>query len=66
VYRRAAERHVGRTVDKAVLAVPVGFSPMQIAATKQAAHLAGFEVLRTIHEPTAAAMAYGLHQGCRR
>jgi len=48
-------------VDLAVLAVPVGFNAMQINATKEAAVLAGFQVLRTIHEPTAAAMAYGLH-----
>ena len=44
-----------------MLAVPVGFSTTQINATREAAILAGFNVLRTIHEPTAAAMAYGLH-----
>jgi len=59
--KRAAEAYVGRNVDSAVLAVPVGFNAMQINATKQAAIAAGFTVLRTIHEPTAAAMAYGLH-----
>jgi len=60
--KEAAERHVGRDVGKAVLAVPVGFSAAQINATRRAAQLAGLEVLRMIHEPTAAAMAYGLHQ----
>ena len=35
--------------------------PHQINATREAAELAGLEVLRMIHEPTAAAMAYGLH-----
>ena len=59
--RMAAEAYVGRTVANAVLAVPVGFNAKQINATKQAAINAGFNVLRTIHEPTAAAMAYGLH-----
>ena len=59
--RAAAAEHVGRAVDKAVIAVPVGFGGAQIRATKRAAELAGFEVLRVIHEPTAAAMAYGLH-----
>ena len=57
----AAEAHVGRPVTQAVLAVPVGFGASQIAATRRAAHLSGLEVLRMIHEPTAAAMAYGLH-----
>ena len=57
----AAEKYIGRTVDNAVLAVPVGFNARQINATKEAATAAGLTVLRTIHEPTAAAMAYGLH-----
>lgn len=57
----SAERYIGRTVDMAVLAVPVGFNARQINATKHAAMAAGLTVLRTIHEPTAAAMAYGLH-----
>lgn len=59
--KQAAEAHIGRTVENAVLAVPVGFNRAQINATKQAAVNAGFNVMRTIHEPTAAAMAYGLH-----
>ena len=57
----AAEAYIGRTVENAVLAVPVGFNAKQINATKEAATAAGLTVLRTIHEPTAAAMAYGLH-----
>lgn len=61
--RAAAERRVGAEVRLAVLAVPVGFARQQIEATREAAMLAGFEVMRTIHEPTAAAMAYGLHEG---
>eukprot|EP00962_Isochrysis_galbana_P015022 scaffold4302_cov98-Isochrysis_galbana.AAC.1 len=60
--RAAAEKHIGQPVRLAVLAVPVGFARPQIEATRQAAILAGFEVMRIIHEPTAAAMAYGLHE----
>jgi molecular chaperone DnaK (HSP70) len=59
--KTAAEKYIGREVENAVLAVPVGFNAMQINATKHAAMAAGLNVLRTIHEPTAAAMAYGLH-----
>ena len=59
--REQAEGYVGRDIHKAVLAVPVGFNRKQINATREAAELAGLEVLRMIHEPTAAAMAYGLH-----
>jgi molecular chaperone DnaK (HSP70) len=60
--RAAAEKKIGQQVRLAVLAVPVGFAKPQIEATRQAAILAGFEVMRIIHEPTAAAMAYGLHE----
>ncbi len=57
----SAEEYAGREVRNTVLAVPVGFNALQINATRQSAAAAGFNVLRTIHEPTAAAMAYGLH-----
>ena len=60
--RDAAEAHIGRKVRAAVLAVPVDFTEMQRNATREAARLAGIEVLRLLHEPTAAAIAYGLHQ----
>lgn len=59
--RRAAEGHIGRPVRAAVLAVPVDFSEAQRNATREAARLANVEVLRLLHEPTAAAIAYGLH-----
>ena len=59
--KKAAELYVGRPIQNAVLAVPVGFNAYQINATKHAAIAAGLDVMRTIHEPTAAAMAYGLH-----
>lgn len=51
---------LGREVDKAVITVPAYFDDAARAATKDAARLAGLEVLRLINEPTAAALAYGL------
>ncbi|KAJ1636496.1 heat shock protein 70 family [Pavlovales sp. CCMP2436] len=60
--KAAAEKHIGRKVRAAVLAVPVDFTEEQRNATREAARLAGIEVLRLLHEPTAAAIAYGLHQ----
>lgn len=60
--RDAATAHIGRKVRSAVLAVPVEFSESQQNATREAAQLANIEVLRLLHEPTAAAIAYGLHE----
>ncbi|WP_353139924.1 Fe-S protein assembly chaperone HscA [Limnohabitans sp.] len=47
----------------AVITVPAYFDDAQRQATKDAAQLAGINVLRLINEPTAAAIAYGLDQG---
>jgi len=47
----------------AVITVPAYFDDAQRQATKDAARLAGLEVLRLINEPTAAALAYGLDSG---
>ena len=47
----------------AVITVPAYFDDAQRQATKDAAQLAGLNVLRLINEPTAAAIAYGLDQG---
>ncbi|MSP82317.1 MAG: Fe-S protein assembly chaperone HscA [Alphaproteobacteria bacterium] len=58
-----AEHALGRTVDRAVITVPAYFDDAARAATKDAAKLAGLDVLRLINEPTAAALAYGLDQG---
>jgi molecular chaperone DnaK len=55
-----AEAYLGETVDKAVITVPAYFSDAQRQATKDAGTIAGFEVLRIINEPTAAALAYGV------
>ncbi|KAA0982383.1 molecular chaperone HscC [Pseudomonas sp. ANT_J12] len=56
------ERHYGETVTEAVISVPAYFNDGQRKATKIAGELAGLKVERLINEPTAAALAYGLHQ----
>lgn len=58
--KRIAEWRLGRAVNKAVITVPAYFHDGQRNATKRAGELAGFEVLRVLNEPTAAALAYGL------
>ena len=58
--KRRAETALGRDVTRAVVTVPAYFDEAARAATKDAAKLAGLEVLRLIGEPTAAALAYGL------
>ncbi len=57
-----AEAHFGETVDRAVITVPAHFNDAQRQATKDAGKIAGLEVLRLVNEPTAAALAYGLHE----
>lgn len=59
--REAAANNLSTPVTKAVLSVPAEFDARQRNHTKKAAMLAGLEVLRIINEPTAAALAYGLH-----
>ncbi|XP_022095868.1 heat shock 70 kDa protein 13-like isoform X3 [Acanthaster planci] len=59
--KEKGERQLGVTVDKVVISVPADFDELQRNYTRAAAQLAGLEVLRIINEPTAAAMAYGLH-----
>lgn len=58
-----AEKAIGKEVTKAVITVPAYFDDAARAATKDAAKLAGLEVLRLVNEPTAAALAYGLDRG---
>jgi molecular chaperone HscA len=55
-----AEQDLGRPVGRAVITVPAYFDDAARGATKDAARLAGLEVLRLVNEPTAAALAYGL------
>src|ERR1700751_4519194 len=57
-----AEAYLGESVDRAVITVPAYFNDAQRQATKDAGKLAGLEVLRLVTEPTAAALAYGLHE----
>ena len=57
-----AEAYFGGTVDRAVITVPAYFNDAQRQATKDAGKIAGLEVLRLVNEPTAAALAYGLHE----
>ncbi|MCB9548896.1 MAG: Hsp70 family protein [Myxococcales bacterium] len=59
--KRDAEAWLGRPVTEAVITVPAYFGDPQRQATKDAGELAGLRVERIINEPTAAAMAYGLH-----
>ena len=59
--KAAAEAALGVTVKKAVITVPAHFNDQQRQATKDAGRIAGLEVARIINEPTAAALAYGLH-----
>jgi molecular chaperone DnaK len=57
-----AEAFFGETVARAVITVPAYFNDAQRQATKDAGKIAGLEVLRLVNEPTAAALAYGLHE----
>jgi molecular chaperone HscA len=61
--RRRAEQALGGDLVGAVITVPAYFDDAQRQATKDAARLAGINVLRLLNEPTAAAVAYGLDQG---
>jgi molecular chaperone DnaK len=60
--RQWAEQFFSEPVDRAVITVPAYFNDAQRQATKDAGRLAGLEVLRLVNEPTAAALAYGLHE----
>jgi molecular chaperone HscC len=56
-----AEAYLGEAVTEAVITVPAYFSDAQRKATRVAGELAGLKVERLLNEPTAAALAYGLH-----
>ncbi|MDO8663408.1 MAG: molecular chaperone DnaK, partial [Candidatus Wildermuthbacteria bacterium] len=55
-----AEEKLGEKITDAVITCPANFDDSQRKATKAAGDIAGFNVLRVINEPTAAALAYGL------
>ncbi len=61
--RQRAEDTLGDDLVGAVITVPAYFDDAQRQATKDAAQLAGLNVLRLLNEPTAAAVAYGLDNG---
>lgn len=60
-----AERDLGQPVTKAVVTVPAYFDDAAKGSVMLAAKIAGFEVLRLIAEPTAAAYAYGLNKNIK-
>ncbi len=53
---------LGEQVERVVVTVPAYFNDGQRQATKDAGRLAGLDVVRLVNEPTAASLAYGLHQ----
>ncbi len=55
-----AEEKLGEEIKNVVITCPANFDDSQRKATKAAGEIAGFNVLRIINEPTAAALAYGL------
>ncbi|TQV81075.1 molecular chaperone HscC [Aliikangiella coralliicola] len=59
--KQDAEAFLGAPVTEAVISVPAYFNDAQRRATKVAGELAGLKVERLINEPTAAAVAYGVH-----
>ncbi len=63
VLRARAEQTLGGELVGVVITVPAYFDDAQRQATKDAARLAGLNVLRLLNEPTAAAVAYGLDRG---
>ncbi len=56
-----AEAYLGTNIERAVITVPAYFRDAQRKATRIAAELAGLKVERLLNEPTAAALAYGVH-----
>ncbi|MFF2889414.1 Hsp70 family protein [Paenibacillus sp. NPDC057967] len=60
--KKDAEHVLGKPVHEAVISVPAYFNDVQRKATVRAGELAGLRVERLVTEPTAAAIAYGLHQ----
>src|SRR3989344_5931320 len=57
--KKDAEAYLGQEIKDAVITVPAYFNDAQRQATKDAGKIAGFDVKRIVHEPTAASLAYG-------
>ncbi|CAO2170230.1 unnamed protein product [Urochloa humidicola] len=60
--KETAEAYLGEKVTHAVVTVPAYFNDAQRQATKDAGVIAGLTVVRTLNEPTAAAIAYGIDE----
>jgi molecular chaperone DnaK len=60
--RKVAEEALGEPVTRAIVTVPAYFDEAQRKATRDAAQIAGIDVVRVLNEPTAAALAYGAHR----
>ncbi len=60
--KESAEAALGEKVSRAIITVPAYFNDAQRQATKDAGQIAGLTVERIINEPTAATLAYGLHE----
>jgi molecular chaperone DnaK len=60
--KRIAEEYIGEEVGEAIVTVPAYFDDVQRQATKDAGTIAGLKVRAILNEPTAAALAFGLHQ----
>ena len=58
--KQSAEAYLGQPVSRAVLTAPLAFSDAQRIALRDAARLAGLEVMRIIADPIAAALAHGI------
>ena len=58
--KEVAESNLNAVVSQAVITVPAYFNEKQRTSVREAGRMAGFEVLRILNEPTAAAIAYGL------
>jgi molecular chaperone DnaK len=60
--RQIAEEALGEPVTRAIVTVPAYFDDAQRQATRDAGQIAGLDVIRILNEPTAAALAYGVHR----
>ncbi|CAE7257539.1 HSPA5 [Symbiodinium natans] len=61
--RRSVSRHLGFEISRVVICVPAKFGVAETKATQESFERAGMKVMRILEEPTAAAVAYNLHQG---
>jgi molecular chaperone HscC len=60
--KQDAEAFLGTSVAEAIITVPAYFNDKQRQATRRAGEIAGLKVERLLNEPTAAALAYGIHE----